>query len=63
MILISLTLVAAILGSILVWFMICIAVAALMFGDDRAFIIGPVVAASIVLFYWITYLGIVRFVE
>lgn len=63
MISISLFLITSILASIAFWILICIGVAILMFGDDRAFVVGPVIATVSVLLWWLTFAGVIRFVE
>ena len=51
----------AIAISIVVWFFLCVAVAMLMFGDDRAFFVGPVIATFVVALFWLVATGVIRF--
>lgn len=63
MITVSLSIVAAIAISFIVWLFICAVVAMIMFGDDNAFVVGPVLATTIVFLYWVISLGAIRFIE
>lgn len=57
---IPLFLIVSIVGSAVVWAVISLAVALLMFGDDRAFVVGPVVSAVLVGLFWMFWFGLLR---
>lgn len=59
---VSLTILGAIVGTIVVWFLLCILVALVMFGDDEAFVIGPIAATLLLLGFWLVKLGVITFV-
>lgn len=64
MITVSLLWLSAISVSIIVWFLIAMAVSLFfMWGDDRAFIVGPLVATLALAIFWLTYSGVIQFVE
>lgn len=62
MITIPLFLVAAISCSLLAWFLLTLFIAVVfMLGDDKAFVIAPIISAFCVLFFWLVYSGVVVF--
>jgi len=59
---ISISIVAAVVVSIIAWILIFIVTAMLMFGNDRAFPVAAVVATVIVALYWLHSTGIMEVV-
>ena len=53
--------ITAVMYSIVGWFAISAIIALMMFGDDRAFKIGPIIATIAVIGFWLLYSGVVRF--
>ena len=61
MIEIPLYFITAVAVSFIVWFLICIFVCLIMFGDDKAFTIGPILASISILICWLCASGIIKF--
>lgn len=53
-------LIAAMATTVIGWFMFCGLVAVLMFGDDRAFVVGPVVATILCTLIWLVATGFIQ---
>lgn len=63
MITVSLFWLSAIGASIIAWFLIGFSVSVFfMWGDDRAFVVGSLVATSVLAFFWLTYFGVIKLV-
>jgi hypothetical protein len=62
MITISITSILFIFLSIIVWACLSGFIITLMWGNDWAFIVGPVVSFIIIICLWLWYLGMIRFV-
>ena len=59
---VSLTILGWIVGTIVVWFLLCLIIALVMFGDDEAFVIGPIVASLLLLGFWLIKMGVITLV-
>lgn len=59
---VSLTILGYITASIVVWFLLCLMIALVMFGDDEAFVIGPIAASLLLLGFWLIKLGVITLV-
>jgi len=59
---VSLTILGWIVGTIVVWFILCLIIALVMFGDDEAFVIGPIVASLLLLGFWLIKMGVITLV-
>ena len=59
---ISIMLIGSILATVLSWVLIAVAIGIVMFGDDRAFVVGPLVATVAVSIFWAWQLGVIVFV-
>ena len=53
---ISFWVIAAIAFSVFAWFFISLFIILIMFGDDNAFIVAPIISTAIIVFFWLFYL-------
>ncbi len=60
---VSLTILGWIVGTIVVWFLLCLIIALVMLGDDEAFVIGPIAASLLLLGFWLIKMGVITLVQ
>jgi uncharacterized membrane protein YjjP (DUF1212 family) len=60
---ISAFLICAVVLSVIAWSLTCATVLMLMFGDDRAFWVGPFLATVMVTSFWLHWFGMIEFVK
>ena len=59
---VSISIIVAVVGSIVAWLILFLIIAMLMFGDDKAFSVSAVGATVIIVLYWLHTTGIIEVV-